>query len=123
MERRPMQMSWLHGFCMDRGMSRTRLQVLCLAVAALIGASRLANAQTVAVAIGTTNTSSDVAFYIADKKGYFREQGIAATMTPFGSAAQIIAPFGAAHLHVSPRTVAPGLHHPARPAISLKILP
>ncbi|HEX9466587.1 MAG TPA: ABC transporter substrate-binding protein [Alphaproteobacteria bacterium] len=103
-------------------MSRTRLQVLCLAVAALIGASRLANAQTVAVAIGTTNTSSDVAFYIADKKGYFREQGIAATMTPFGSAAQMIAPLGAGQLDVGGGTVAAGLYNAAGRGISMKIV-
>lgn len=79
-------------------------------------------AQSVAVAIGTTNTSSDVGFYIADKKGYFREQGLTVTMTPFNSAAQMIAPLGAGQLDVGGGTVAAGLYNAAGRGIAMKIV-
>ena len=44
------------------------------------------------VTVGTSGTSADVAFFIAEKKGYFRDAGIQPQMVPFQSAAMMIAP-------------------------------
>ena len=45
-----------------------------------------AAAQTTQVRIGIARTMSDVGYYVADAKGYFRDEGIEVTMTPFNSA-------------------------------------
>ena len=40
------------------------------------------------VRIGIARTMSDVGYYVADAMGYFRDEGIEVTMTPFNSAAE-----------------------------------
>jgi NitT/TauT family transport system substrate-binding protein len=95
-----------------------RLLVLVLAIAASMPA---AVAQT-AVNVGITDTSSDVAFFIADKKGYFRDEGLATTMTPFASAAKMIAPLGTGQLDVGGGTVAAGLYNAVERGIDIKIV-
>ena len=44
------------------------------------------------VSIGITNSATDAGFFIAERKGYFRAEGIEVTTTPFASAAGMIAP-------------------------------
>jgi NitT/TauT family transport system substrate-binding protein len=92
--------------------------VLGIAVAASFSA---ASAQT-PVGVGITNTSSDVGFFIADKKGYFRAEGIATTMIPFASAAKMIAPLGIGELEVGGGTVAAGLYNAVERGINIKIV-
>jgi NitT/TauT family transport system substrate-binding protein len=81
------------------------LRLVALGAAAGLSA---ASAQTT-VGVGMTNVSSDAGFFIADKKGYFRDEGIAVTMTPFASAAKMIAPLGTGQLEVGGGTVAAGM--------------
>src|SRR5262249_4438087 len=62
-----------------------RALTLCVAgIAGLVATAGLARAQTVAV--GTTATTSDAAIFIADRKGYFRAEGLDVKMTSFKSA-------------------------------------
>ena len=95
-----------------------------LAFAAAVAAmSSAASAQTPEeVKIGLTNVSSDVGFFIADKKGYFRAEGIAAAMTPFASAAKMIAPLGTGELDVGGGTVAAGLYNAVERGIDIKVV-
>jgi NitT/TauT family transport system substrate-binding protein len=95
-----------------------RLLALGAAVAALTPA---AVAQT-PVSVGLTNSSSDVGFFIADKKGYFKAEGITTTMTPFASAAKMIAPLGTGDLDVGGGTVAAGLYNAVERGINIKIV-
>jgi NitT/TauT family transport system substrate-binding protein len=95
-----------------------RLLVLGAASAASLSA---ASAQT-PVGVGMTNVSSDAGFFIADKKGYFRDEGIAVTMTPFASAAKMIAPLGTGQLEVGGGTVAAGLYNAVERGINMKIV-
>src|SRR6201999_1993618 len=74
------------------------------------------------VNVGLTDTSSDVAFFIADKKGYFRNEGIAVTTTSFASAAKMIAPLGTGQLDVGGGTVAAGLYNAVERGINIKIV-
>ena len=46
------------------------------------------------VRIGLVNASSDVGFFIADKKGYFAQEGIKAEFIEFDSGARMVAPLG-----------------------------
>ena len=70
-----------------------------------------AQAQTEKVTIGISNAATDAGFYIADKKGYFREAGIAVNMAAFPSAAKMIAPLGGRELDVGAGTVSAGLYN------------
>jgi ABC-type nitrate/sulfonate/bicarbonate transport system substrate-binding protein len=70
-----------------------------------------AGAQTSKVSIGITDAATDAGFFIADKKGYFRAEGIEVTTTPFASAAGMIAPLGRGQLDVGGGTVAAGLYN------------
>jgi NMT1/THI5 like len=63
-----------------------------------------ANAQSpIAVTVGATSVTSDAPIYIADKKGYFREEGLAVKVENFRSALPFAAistrlrPSGAIH--------------------------
>jgi NitT/TauT family transport system substrate-binding protein len=74
------------------------------------------------VRIGLANTSTDVGFFIADKKGYFRDEGIAVTMQPFASAAKMIAPLGTGQLDVGGGTVAAALYNAVNRGINIRVV-
>jgi NitT/TauT family transport system substrate-binding protein len=74
------------------------------------------------VTIGNANTATDVGFFIADKKGYFRDAGIAVKMTSFPSAARMIAPLGTGQLDVGGGTVAAGLYNAVERGIRIRIV-
>jgi NitT/TauT family transport system substrate-binding protein len=98
------------------------LALRLLAVLIAVAATRsLASAQT-PVGVGISDSSSDVGFFIADKKGYFKAAGIATTMTPFASAAKMIAPLGTGQLDVGGGTVAAGLYNAVERGINIKIV-
>jgi NitT/TauT family transport system substrate-binding protein len=92
-----------------------------LVLAAVLAASSVAAAQT-PVNVGITDSSSDVGFFVADKKGYFRNEGLTTTMTPFASAAKMIAPLGTGQLDVGGGTVAAGLYNAVERGINIKIV-
>lgn len=81
-----------------------------------------ARAETEKVKIGITNAATDAGFFIADKKGYFRAEGIEVTMTPFASAAGMVAPLGRGQLDVGAGTVAAGLYNAVEQGIHLRIV-
>jgi NitT/TauT family transport system substrate-binding protein len=74
------------------------------------------------VRVGTTNVISDIGFFIADKKGYFRDEGLVVTFTPFISAAKMIAPLGVGQLDVGGGTVAAGLYNAVGRGINVKVV-
>ena len=92
-----------------------------IAVVALAGLGFDALAATT-VRIGTTNSISDATFFIADKKGYFKEEGIDVTFIAFDSAAKMIAPLGAGQLDVGGGATSAGLYNAAARGINIKIV-
>jgi NitT/TauT family transport system substrate-binding protein len=74
------------------------------------------------VRIGTTSVSTDIGFFIADKKGYFKEEGITPTFTTFNSAAKMVAPLGVGQLEVGGGTVAVGLYNAMGRGINVKVV-
>jgi NitT/TauT family transport system substrate-binding protein len=98
------------------------LRPIALGVALAAGLSAAPAQAPEQVGVGLTDTSSDVAFFIADKKGYFRNQGIAVTTTSFASAAKMIAPLGTGQLDVGGGTVAAGLYNAVERGINIKIV-
>jgi NitT/TauT family transport system substrate-binding protein len=97
-------------------------RLLLLSLFAGLSLCQSARAQSARVAIGITNTATDAAFFIADKKGYFRAEGIEVAMTPFASAAGMIAPLGRGQLDVGGGTVAAGLYNAVANGINLRIV-
>jgi NitT/TauT family transport system substrate-binding protein len=74
------------------------------------------------VRVGIVNASSDVGFYIADKKGYFREEGLNVELMAFDSAARMVAPLGAGQLDVGGGTVSAGLYNAVGRGIKLRVV-
>src|SRR4026207_759147 len=64
-----------------------------LAVAGLLAGGARAQ-ELKPVKIGVVNLSTDVAFYIAEKRGYFKAEGLKADFAYFDSGAKMIVPLG-----------------------------
>lgn len=105
---------------------RTRTPALLLFGAMLATAPGLvpspACAQTTTVRVGIVNAVSDAGFFIAEKRGYFRQEGLEVTFTSFNSAARMIAPLGGGHLDVGGGTVSAGLYNAVARGIKLRIV-
>jgi len=87
----------------------------------ILGGSAHALAQT-AVGVGTASSISDAPLFIADKKGYFREEGLAVTLTDFRSAAQMVAPLGAGQLDVGAGSASAALYNAVTRGIKIRIV-
>ena len=99
-----------------------RPPILALWASALLGASPLQAAEPEAVRVAISSTSSDVPIFIAEKKGYFREEGLAVTTIPFASAAKMVAPLGAGELDVGSGSAAAGVYNAVARGIRLRIV-
>ncbi len=76
----------------------------------------------VKVSIGTTNSNSDAPFFIAEAKGYFRQQGLDVDLIPFDSAAKMVAPLGTGQLDVAAGAPSAGLYNAAQRGIDLRLV-
>lgn len=63
----------------------------------------------VTLKIGQVGGLSDAAIYLANARGFFKEQGITLDATSFASAAQMVAPLGTGELQVGGGAVSAGL--------------
>jgi NitT/TauT family transport system substrate-binding protein len=61
------------------------------------------------VRVGTILNASDAPFYIAQERGYLREEGLDIEVTQFDGAQRAIAPLGADQLDVAAGGPGPGL--------------
>jgi NitT/TauT family transport system substrate-binding protein len=94
----------------------------CLALQLAAWSSGAAAAEVAQVRIGIARTMSDVGYYVADAMGFFRGEGIEVTMTPFNSAAQMMAPLGVGDLDVGGGTVSAGFYNSIGRGIATKIV-
>ena len=76
----------------------------------------------VTVTVGAASTTSDAPIYIADKKGYFREEGLEARVTNFRSAADMVAPLGIGQLDAGAGSASAGLYNAMLQGIRIKIV-
>lgn len=74
------------------------------------------------IRLGSTVGASDAGFFIAEDKGYFREQGLQVEITPFASATEIVAPLGNNQLDVGGGAPSAGLGNALARGIPLKIV-
>jgi NitT/TauT family transport system substrate-binding protein len=96
--------------------------LLAACLASGLAQSAAAAAEVAQVKIGIARTMSDVGYYVADAMGFFREEGIEVTMTPFNSAAQMMAPLGVGDLDVGGGTVSAGFYNSIGRGINTKIV-
>ena len=101
------------------GIVRCALVAIALAWAAAWPAPA---AEPLPVRVGISSTSTDVPIFIADKKGYFRDEGLAISTIPFPSAAKMIAPMGAGEIDVGTGSAAAGLYNSVARDISIEIV-
>jgi NitT/TauT family transport system substrate-binding protein len=94
----------------------------CLALGLAARPSGAAAAEAAQVKIGIARTMSDVGYYVADAMGYFKDEGIEVSMTPFNSAAQMMAPLGIGDLDVGGGTVSAGFYNSIGRGINTKIV-
>jgi NitT/TauT family transport system substrate-binding protein len=94
---------------------------VALGLAALVAASAAAHGAEV-VTVGAASTTSDAPIYIAETKGYFREEGIDVKITNFRSAADMVAPLGAGQLDAGAGSASAGLYNAVARGIKIRIV-
>lgn len=100
--------------------ARTILSFITYAASAvLLGTA--AGAQT-PVRVGTLGAISDAPIFIAEKNGYFKEEGLAVTMTVFNSAAVMVAPLGSGQLDVGAGSPSAGMYNAVARNINIRIV-
>src|SRR5215475_5109229 len=94
-----------------------------VAAVALMGAVA-ASGQTGAqeLAVGTIGASSDSPFFIADKRGYFKDEGLTVKFIRFDSAAKAMAPLGTDELAVASGATSAALYNAVKRGVPLKIV-
>src|SRR3954471_2769919 len=97
---------------------------LPLGVLAATGLYALASvAQTsTTVKVASAGIASDIGFFIADKKGYFRDEGLDVQLTQMANSPQMIGPLGMGQLDVGAGTVAAGLYNAVSQNIAIRVV-
>jgi NitT/TauT family transport system substrate-binding protein len=76
----------------------------------------------IVVTVGAASTTSDAPIYIADKKGYFRAEGLEVKVTNFRSAADMVAPLATGALDAGAGSASAGLYNAVSSGIRIKIV-
>jgi len=97
---------------------------LVCAIVGTLGAGMLSahGAESQPVRVCIASVISDVAIFIADKKGYFRDEGLTVTITPFTSGANMVAPLGAGQLDAGGGSAAAGFYNAVARGIKMRIV-
>src|SRR5262249_39806030 len=94
--------------------------VAAVALIGAVAASGHAGAQEITV--GTIGASSDSPFFIADKRGYFKDEGLTVKFIRFDSAAKAMAPLGTGELLVASGATSAALYNAVKRGVPLKIV-
>ena len=98
-----------------------RAAILCpVLLAAVMVRAGAANAQTITV--GAAATTSDAPIFIADKKGYFKAEGLDVKVTSFKSASDMVAPLGTGQLDAGAGSASAGLYNAVARGIKIRIV-
>ncbi|WP_233024779.1 ABC transporter substrate-binding protein [Rhodopseudomonas boonkerdii] len=96
------------------------LLVVAAATFALLGHAQAQTMKTVKV--GTTNLSSDIGLFLAEKRGYFRDEGLKVELVPFDAGAKMVAPLGAGDLDAGAGAASAGLYNAVNRGLKLKMV-
>ena len=97
------------------------------ALSALLGLAVIAVSSSPAAAqpitVGVTNTMSDAPIFIADRKGFFRDEGLDVTVTSFRSSnTDMVAPLGSGQIAAGAGSASAGLYNAVARGIKIKIV-
>src|SRR5262249_14837865 len=92
-------------------------------VTALIGLGGTASeAGAQNVRVGIVNSNTDAPFFIADAKGYFKDEGLSVELLPFDAGAKMIAFLGTGDLDVGGGAPSVALYNAAAQGVQIKII-
>jgi NitT/TauT family transport system substrate-binding protein len=95
---------------------------ICRIGLVLLMGTGLAQAEPEKVSIGVNGSATDIAFFIADARGYFKAENIDANLLNFTSAAGMVAPLGTGDLDVAAGTPSAGLFNAVSRGVSMRIV-
>jgi NitT/TauT family transport system substrate-binding protein len=72
------------------------------------------------VKLASAGIASDIGFFIADKKGYFKAEGLDVQLSTLANAPQMIGPLGMGQLDVGAGTVAAGLYNAVSQDVAIR---
>ena len=94
--------------------------IIAFAAWALLAPGAPPMAQTITV--GVTGTMNDAPIYIADKKGYFGDEGLDVNITTFRSAANMVVPLGTGQIQAGAGSASAALYNALARGIRIKIV-
>ena len=97
------------------------MKVAAAAMLALCAGSTVALAGE-RVKVATPGIASDIGFFIADKKGYFRDEGLDVELTRIDVSPQMTAPLGMGQLDVGAGSVAVNIYNAVARNIGLRVV-
>ncbi len=74
------------------------------------------------VSVGITSSASDAPLYVAQDKGYFKDEGLSVKFVNFDSAADMVAPLGGGQLDVGAGAPSAGLYNAVSGGLDLRIV-
>jgi NitT/TauT family transport system substrate-binding protein len=80
------------------------------------------SAEPVTIKVGATSTTSDAPIYIADKLGYFSNEGLSVTVSSFRSASDMVAPLGTGELDAGAGSPSAGMYNAVSRGVRIKIV-
>jgi NitT/TauT family transport system substrate-binding protein len=100
-----------------------RVVLLCFVLIAFVGFGDPARGQTpLVVKVGILTSTTDTPLFIADKKGYFRDEGLSVSFITFDSGANMIAPLGTGQLDVGGGALSVGLYNAVARGIDVRVV-
>src|SRR5262249_9766425 len=93
----------------------------CVAVVAAASLS-IGSALAQEITVGAAATTSDAPIYIADRLGYFRDEGLSVKVTNFRSAADMVPVLGTGALDAGAGSASAGLYNATVQGINIKIV-
>src|SRR5256885_11326967 len=105
------------------GEFRSGIRACALAAIVAVAAMGLSGAlQAQELTVGTTGSSSDAPFFIADKKGFFADEGLKVKIIRFDSAAKMVPSLGTGELDVGSGATSAGLYNAAKRGVDIRIV-
>jgi NitT/TauT family transport system substrate-binding protein len=95
---------------------------VCTVIAALCVSLAAQGQELKTVRIGVVNLSTDIAFYLAEKRGYLKAEGLKADFAYFDSGAKMILPLGTGDLDTGGGAASAGLYNAVDRGIELRVV-
>jgi NitT/TauT family transport system substrate-binding protein len=96
--------------------------LVALLTATFAPPSPVRGADPVTVRVGVLNVGSDAPFLIADKKGYFKDEGLNVVFTTFASAGNMVVPLSSGQLDAGGGAPAVAIYNAAVHGIDVKVV-